>query len=115
MSTPAQPDLKKSHTLYIGDLEKQIDESMLYSIFSQFGQIQSLRIMKDLSSKLSRGFAFVTYGNQEEAERAKNQANHMRIVNKPIRIAWKKNIREISPENNLFVKQIPKDANENDF
>jgi len=33
--------------LYIGDLEEQITEEMLYSIFIKFGPIFSLRVMKD--------------------------------------------------------------------
>jgi len=36
----------------------------------------------------------------------------MKILTRSIRIAWKKNIREISPENNIFVRNIPNEANE---
>ena len=54
---------KNYSTLYIGDLEDQITEEMLYSIFIKFGPIFSLRIMKDMNSKKSRGFGFVSYYN----------------------------------------------------
>ena len=50
-------------TLYIGDLEEQITEEMLYSVFIKFGPIFSLRVMKDFNSKKSRGFGFVSYYN----------------------------------------------------
>lgn len=50
-------------TLYIGDLEEQITEEMLYSVFIKFGPIFSLRVMKDFHTKKSRGFGFVSYYN----------------------------------------------------
>jgi polyadenylate-binding protein len=41
--------------------------------------------------------------------------NHTIILTKPIRIAWKKSLKEISAENNIFVKNIPQSANEKDL
>ena len=47
-------------TLYIGDLDEQINEEMLYLKLVQFGQIFTLKIARDFNKK-SRGFAFVTF------------------------------------------------------
>ena len=47
-------------TLYIGDLDEQINEEMLYLKLVQYGQIFTLKIARDLNRK-SRGFAFVTF------------------------------------------------------
>lgn len=58
-------------TLYIGDLEEQITEEMLYSVFIKFGPIFSLRVMKDFQTKKSRGFGFVSYYNLQDAKTAK--------------------------------------------
>lgn len=51
---------KNATTLYIGDLDEQINEEYLYQKFCQFGQIFTLKIAKDVNKK-SRGFAFITY------------------------------------------------------
>jgi RNA recognition motif-containing protein len=52
---------QKVYTLYIGDLDEQIDDNMLYVIFSKFGQITSLKISRDYVTKRSKGFAFVAF------------------------------------------------------
>ena len=52
-------------TLYIGDLDEQVSEDMLYSVFLKYGQIFSLKIATDLNKK-SRGFAFITYLNKTD-------------------------------------------------
>jgi RNA recognition motif-containing protein len=57
-SVPMVP--KNATTLYIGDLDEQINEEYLYQKFCQFGQIFTLKIAKD-SNKKSKGFAFITY------------------------------------------------------
>ena len=94
---------------------------MLYSIFIKFGPIFSLRIMKDFTSKKSRGFGFVSYYNVTDgiflilAKNAKQATNHSIILTKPIRISWKKHLKEMSSENNIFVKNVNKNVSEREF
>lgn len=48
--------------LYIGDLDDQIDEGLLYQYFFKYGPIYSVRIMHDAyNQKKSRGFGYVTF------------------------------------------------------
>lgn len=71
MAMPQQPQTqmapRNAATLYIGDLDEQINEEMLYLRFSQYGQIFTLKIANDLNKK-SRGFAFVTYYNKSDGK-----------------------------------------------
>ena len=53
-------------TLYIGDLEEQISEELLYPYFSKFGPIYSLKVMRDRYLRKSRGFGFLSYYNQKD-------------------------------------------------
>lgn len=53
-------------TLYIGDLEEQISEELLYPYFSKFGPIYSLKVMRDRYLRKSRGFGFISYYNQKD-------------------------------------------------
>lgn len=57
---PMQIAPRTATTLYIGDLDDQITEEMLYLRFSKYGQIFTLKIARDVAKK-SRGFAFVTF------------------------------------------------------
>lgn len=71
--------------------------------------------MKDFQTKKSRGFGFVSYYNLQDAKTAKLQANHIAILKRPIRITWKKQIKDMSAENNIFVKNISRNVSEKDF
>jgi len=62
--------------------------------------------MKDFQTKKSRGFGFVSYYNVTDAKNAKSSTNHTVILTRPIRITWKKSIKEMSIEHNVFVKNI---------
>ena len=58
--------MPREHTLYIGDLEESITHEIIYSYLMQFGIISHLKIMYDAQTNRSRGFAFVTYSNQQD-------------------------------------------------
>jgi RNA recognition motif-containing protein len=63
-------------TLYVGDLEDQVTEGMLYNYFIKFGHIYSVRVIH----KKSRGFGYVAFYNLRDAENAKNNANHEKLL-----------------------------------
>lgn len=49
----------RSTTLYVGNLAFKTTENELFELFSQFGAINSIRIMKDRITRRPRGYAFV--------------------------------------------------------
>ena len=59
-------NLGKEVVLYIGDLEPSITHEIIYHYLIQFGIISNLRLMYDAQTNRSRGFAFVTYANQQD-------------------------------------------------
>jgi len=110
------PGFFKSYpTLYIGDLEEQITEEMLYNFFSKYGIIFSVKVMRNIHNKRSRGFAFLSFYQSKDAENARINANHERILSNPIRVTWKKAIREIAPEANIFIKNLDCDLTVKDL
>jgi hypothetical protein len=49
----------RTTTLYVGNLAFKTSEGALREAFSKYGQVQSVRIMKDRLTRKPRGFAFV--------------------------------------------------------
>ena len=45
--------------IYVGNLSRQAGENDLRTLFSEFGEVKSIKIVKDNISGESRGFAFV--------------------------------------------------------
>lgn len=48
--------------LFIGQLDPDVDEKMLYDTFSAFGFItQTPKVMRDPDTGMSKGYGFVSY------------------------------------------------------
>lgn len=56
--------------IYVGNLNFQTDEDTLRSSFAQFGQVDTVDIVRDRDSGQPRGFAFVEMSNDSEADAA---------------------------------------------
>lgn len=56
--------------LYVGNLSFNTSEQGLEQLFAQCGAVESCRIMTDRDTGRSRGFAFVEFSNDEEAQAA---------------------------------------------
>jgi cold-inducible RNA-binding protein len=59
--------------LFVGNLSYQTMENDLQDYFSQAGIVTSVNLMMDKMTGKSRGFAFVEFANQDEANKAIEQ------------------------------------------
>jgi cold-inducible RNA-binding protein len=59
--------------LFVGNLSYQTMENDLQDYFSQAGVVTSVNLMLDKMTGKSRGFAFIEFGSQEEANKAIEQ------------------------------------------
>lgn len=53
-------------TIYVGNLNFQATENDLNNLFAEFGEVTSVRIMKDKFTGRARGFAFVDLASPEQ-------------------------------------------------
>ena len=56
--------------LYVGNLAFRTEEQTLSALFAEAGPVESARLMRDKTSGLSRGFAFVEMESEEGARAA---------------------------------------------
>ncbi len=69
-STPFPPG---HSNVFVGNLPTDANESTLSSLFSSYGTIESMKVMVDVDTNLSKGFGFVKYSSVEEGNlRKKN-------------------------------------------
>lgn len=75
--------------IFIGNLDPDVDEKLLYDTFSSFGPIlQTPRVMRDFGSQTSRAYAFINYGSFEASDAAIEAMNGQYFSNRPITVTY---------------------------
>lgn len=59
-----------SNKVFVGNLSYTADPADLEEAFKEFGAIDEVKIVKDRDSGKSRGFGFITFSSDDEAQRA---------------------------------------------
>lgn len=75
-----------SAKLFVGGLSWQTDDSMLLDAFQQYGTVVEARVVADPDTGRSRGFGFVTFADQESAEKARQAMNGQDLDGRQIRV-----------------------------
>merc|ERR1719258_832677 len=74
--------------LFIGNLEPECDEKMLYDTFSSFGVLLFAKIMRDPDTGASRGFGFISFDTFDASDAALAAMNGQFICNRPISVSY---------------------------
>ena len=61
--------------LYVGNLPYSVDDAKLSEVFSAAGTIQSATVISDKFSGRSKGFGFVEFASDDEAQAAIDKLN----------------------------------------
>ncbi|XP_032833662.2 RNA-binding motif protein, X chromosome-like isoform X1 [Petromyzon marinus] len=72
--------------LFIGGLSTDTNENALETIFSKYGRVAEVLIMKDRETNRSRGFAFVTFANPDDAKGAERDMNGKPLDGRNIKV-----------------------------
>ncbi|ORZ34945.1 hypothetical protein BCR44DRAFT_1138276 [Catenaria anguillulae PL171] len=76
-------------TIFVGNLDPEVDEKMLFDAFSSFGVIvQPPKIARDPDSGASKGFAFVGYDSFEASDAAIEAMNGQHLMNRPMNVNY---------------------------
>lgn len=61
--------------LYVGNLSYNAGEDELRQLFSQYGTVESVAVITDRDTGRSKGFGFVEFNNDQEAQAAISALN----------------------------------------
>jgi RNA recognition motif-containing protein len=65
--------------IYVGNLSFQLTESKLQSLFEEYGEVQSVKIVTDKMTGKSKGFGFIGMSNDDAALQAIENLNGKQI------------------------------------
>ncbi|KAL1137716.1 hypothetical protein AAG570_009412 [Ranatra chinensis] len=84
-----QKNLDVGANVFIGNLDPEVDEKLLYDTFSAFGVIlQTPKIMRDPDTGNSKGFAFINYASFEASDAAIDAMNGQFLCNRPVSVSY---------------------------
>jgi RNA recognition motif-containing protein len=72
--------------IFVGNLAAEVTEEDLKSLFSEYGNITSVKVIKDMFSGTSRGFGFVEMPGQAQAQKAISELNTQELKGKKITV-----------------------------
>jgi len=121
MWSQRDPSLRKSGqgNIFIKNLDKSIDNKVLYDTFSSFGNILSCKVV-DEDGNTSKGYGFVHFESDEAATRAIEKVNGMMLADKKVFVGRFKSrgdrMREFGERakqfTNLYIKNLPESWND---
>lgn len=104
--------------LIVNYLPQNMTQEEIRSLFSSIGELESCKLIRDKvtgESGQSLGYGFVNYVRQDDAERAINQLNGLRLQNKTIKVSYARPSSEAIKGANLYVSGLPKSMTQGDL
>jgi RNA recognition motif-containing protein len=70
--------------IFVGNLSHEVKEEELNALFSEHGSVSSVKIVRDVSNQMSRGFGFVEMPRKVDAKKALNTLNELELKGKKL-------------------------------
>jgi RNA recognition motif-containing protein len=78
--------------IFVGNLSLEVNEQELAALFAEHGSVSNVRIVRDGSNQVSRGFGFVDMVRKVEAKKALKTLNDFELKGKKL------SVNEAKPE-----------------
>lgn len=77
---------RNSAYIFIGGLNQGLTEGDVVIVFSQFGEIVDVNLVRDKTTGKSKGFAFICYEDQRSTTLAVDNMNGSQLANRTLRV-----------------------------
>ena len=75
-----------ANKIYVGNLPYSVDSEKLKTLFSKFGEVEEANVITDKYPHRSKGFGFVTFENEEDAQKAVSEMNEKEVDGRTIKV-----------------------------
>ena len=72
--------------IYVGNLSYEVTEEDLKEAFEAFGEVETVKVLKDNDTGRSKGFGFVEMSNNADAQSAINDLNDKELKGRTLKI-----------------------------
>ncbi|BFU25066.1 RNA-binding protein TIA-1, putative [Entamoeba histolytica HM-1:IMSS-B] len=131
-SYTAQQENQGNYKIFVGGLQPEVNDDLLYKTFQKFGRVTDARVLKFTQTGKSKGYGFVTFIRKEDAETAMQMMNGEKLEGRNIKVNWvtsniaskteqpKRSYDEINNETSsqnctVYIGNIPKNVESDDL
>lgn len=72
--------------IYIGNLDFKVEEPEIIKMFALFGDVETVKLIRDRDTGRSKGFAFIEMPKEEDARRAIDNLNESEVNGRKIKV-----------------------------
>ncbi len=72
--------------IYVGNLNYNLSEEELNEVFSEYGEVVSVKIVKDRETGRAKGFGFVEMANEDEGEKAVEELDGAEVKGRNMKV-----------------------------
>jgi RNA recognition motif-containing protein len=72
--------------IFVANIERKVTDEQLQDLFSQHGEIASLKLIRDRDTGVSKGYAFVEMTNDDEAQKAIDALNQYELEGRALAV-----------------------------
>lgn len=73
-------------TIYVGNIPFNLKEEDLQNVFAPYGNVTSVKVIRDRMTGRSKGFAFVEMADHAEGQNAVNSVNGMEVNGRQLKV-----------------------------
>ncbi|KAK4789087.1 hypothetical protein SAY86_020406 [Trapa natans] len=100
-------------TTYVGNLDPQVTDDLLWELFVQAGPVVNVYVPKDRVTNLHQSYGFVEFRSEEDADYAIKVLNMIKLYGKPIRVnKASQDKKSLDVGANLFIGNLDPDVDE---
>jgi len=76
----------ESQKVYVGSIDRCVTQAQLYELFSKFGTLDKVLLQMDMTTGISRGFAFLSFRDPKDANLAIQTMSGQMLAGRPLEI-----------------------------
>ena len=80
----------EANTIRVSNLSEDVTETDLGDLFSEYGFVQAVRLLRDKVTNISNRVAFVTFASRKDAEEAMKRAQGRGLDHLIMHLEWSK-------------------------